>query len=368
MLRFLHMADLHLCSPLSSLPARVAAGVRSRQITALKGLLTAAVDRGAQMILMAGDVFDTPTPAREEARLFFEIVSALPVPVVVAPGNHDFFVKDGVWAREPLPKNLYVFRDGGLCYFDFPALGAAVYGYAFTGERGSAPDLGRATDLPPDRISLLLAHGDLTSPLSPYAPIGAGQLERCGFAYAALGHIHNPQPPCRYGDTTAAYSGFFAGRGFDELGAGRALLVEIEGTRVGVTALSSEADRFELLTVDATGAETGAEITAAVREAVSAACFSVPTAVRVRLVGEVGLSCVAEQSTLAPLAENFLCFEIRDETLPVFDAAYLENDPTLRGAFYRAMLPRLTEAEGEARAVAAQALRMGLAALSGREV
>ena len=50
MLRFLHMADLHLCSPLSALPARVAAGVRSRQMTALKDMLTTAVDRGAHIL------------------------------------------------------------------------------------------------------------------------------------------------------------------------------------------------------------------------------------------------------------------------------------------------------------------------------
>ena len=37
-------------------------------------------------------------------------------------------------------------------------------------------------------------------------------------------------------------------------------------------------------------------------------------------------------------------------------------------AFYRAMLPRLTAADAATREAAARALRMGLAALSGREV
>ena len=41
---------------------------------------------------------------------------------------------------------------------------------------------------------------------------------------------------------------------------------------------------------------------------------------------------------------------------------------TLRGAFYRAILPRLSSADPDTRAIAADALRMGLAALAGKEV
>ncbi len=368
MIRFLHAADLHLCSPMTALAPREAALWRGRQMVALQALLERAVAHGAQLILLAGDVFDTPTPQREEAARFFEILGALPVPTVIAPGNHDFKTEGGVYCREALPENVYVFDSPQLSCIEFPTLGAAVYGYAFTGERCDAPDLGRAGDLLPDRVSLLLAHGDLTSPLSNYAPISPGQLERSGFAYAALGHIHRPVPPRRYGNTVAAYSGFFAGRGFDETGAGQALLVEIEGTHVGVTALESTADRFELLTVDCTGAQTGTEIVERVQATLGTQDYLPHTALRVRLTGEVGLSCLADQAALSALGEGLSLLEIRDETVPVFDSGYLEKDPTLRGAFYRAMLPRLTAVDAATREAAARALRMGLAALSGREV
>lgn len=368
MIRFLHAADLHLCSPMAALSPRRATLGRQRQLTALQTLLQEAVARGAQLILLAGDVFDTPTPPKEEAARFFEILGALPVPTVIAPGNHDFRTEGGVYRREALPENVYVFETPQLACIDFPALGLAVYGYAFTAEKCGAPELGTAEDLLPNRVSILLAHGDLTAPLSPYAPIGAGQLERSGFVYAALGHIHRPAPPRRYGNTTAAYSGFFAGRGFDETGAGQALLVEINGTHVGITALESTADRFELLTVDCTGAQAGTEITERVREALCAQDLLPNTSLRVRLTGEVGLSCLADQTALLAAGEKFLLFETRDETVPIFDSGYLEKDPTLRGAFYRAMLPRLAAADAATRATAARALRMGLAALSGREV
>lgn len=367
MLRFLHAADLHLCSPLAVLTPQDAAGCRERQMAAVQTMFSDAVQRGAQMILLAGDVFDSPVADVGTVTRFFDVLGALPVPVVIAPGNHDYMTENGVY-KKPLPSNVYVFDAPQLACFDFPTLGVAIYGYAFTSERRDAPELGTSADLLPHRTSILLAHGDLTSPLSPYAPIGAGQLERSGFVYAALGHIHKPPTPRRFGNTFAAYSGFFAGRGFDELGAGSALLVEIDGSHVNVTPMESTADRFELLTVDCTGAQESEEVPERVRKHLLEQAYLPHTSLRVRLTGEVGLSCQPDRRALMALGEEFALFEVRDETVPLLDSGYLEKDPTLRGAFYRAMLPRLSDADPETRTVAAKALRLGLAALSGREV
>ena len=60
--------------------------------------------------------------------------------------------------------------------------------------------------------------------------------------------------------------------------------------------------------------------------------------------------------------------ELIDHTTPTYDAATLDKDPTVRGEFYRYLLPRLTEGTPEERATAARALRMGLAALSGNDI
>ena len=174
MLRFLHAADLHLCSPLAAFSAEQAARRRGRQLDALKRLFDTAVSRGAQMILLAGDVFDSCHPDENGAARFFGICAELPVPVIVAPGNHDRYCEGGVWQRAMGAKNVYIFDNEALGCFDFPTLGAAVYGYAFRGETMAAPYLGSAADLRADRTAVLLAHADLLSPLSSYAPISAG--------------------------------------------------------------------------------------------------------------------------------------------------------------------------------------------------
>ena len=231
-----------------------------------------------------------------------------------------------------------------------------------------APVLGTAAQLLPDRTPILLAHGDLTSPLSPYAPISGAQLERAGFAYAALGHIHKPLPQRRFGRTVAAYSGFFAGRGFDEAGCGGGLLVTVDGDRVETEPLRSSARCFEVAELDCTGALSGEEIRTRLQNLLTSTRYAAENALRVRLVGDVGIACRAEPAALIALGRDLALFELRDETVPIYDGGFLEKDPTLRGAFYRALLPRLTAEDAEERSLAAEALRLGLAALSGREV
>ncbi len=368
MFSFLHLGDLHLDSPFATFSAAQAATRRARQYEALEVLLRAGVDRGAQMVLIAGDAFDNLTSRAEAVARFFGILGALPVPVVIAPGNHDYYIQGGFWDAPARPKNVSVFTSPTLSAFDFPAWGVTVYGYAFVGEGADAVDIGHAQNLRKDRVNLLLAHADLTSPLSAYAPLCAAQLEQSGYAYAALGHIHKPMPVKKYGATTAAYSGFFAGRGFDELGAGQARLVEIEGETVREYVLKSEADTFERRVLDCTGASNGEEIRRAVSAYLQTERFPTRTALRLVLEGDVGVNCCADTAQLAVLGTELALFEVQDRTLPLYDAAYLEKAPTVQGAFYRALLPRLQSKDAEERALAGEALRLGLCALAGREV
>lgn len=368
MLRLLHAGDLHLDSPMAAFSKAAAAARRERQFAAFEALLSDGIARGAELVLLAGDCFDSPTPSPEAIARFFGILGALPVPVVIAPGNHDYYTPQGLWASARCPQNVHVFSSRKLCYFDFPTLGATVYGFAFEGESADGPDIGRAEALPKNRISVLLAHTDITSPLSPYAPISQGQLEQSGYTYAALGHIHKPMPARSFGNTLVAYSGFFAGRGFDELGVGQARLVEIDAKGARESVIDSTADTFERRVLNCTGAENGEDIRRAVQDFLRREALPANTALRLCLEGDVGLDCHVDKAALEPLGDSLALFEVADHTMPLYDAAYLEKAVTLQGAYYRTLLPQLQSEDAGVRAVAAEALRLGLSALSGREV
>jgi exonuclease SbcD len=84
--KFLHTSDWHV--------GRTVRGVSrlAEQENALQQVLTHAHEQAVDCLLVAGDVFDTSTPAPESERIvygFFQELRGLGVPAVVIAGNHD---------------------------------------------------------------------------------------------------------------------------------------------------------------------------------------------------------------------------------------------------------------------------------------
>lgn len=368
MLKLLHLGDLHLCSAFSAFSPRVAARRRAGQFEALEKTVKKGARMGAQMLLLAGDCFDHTKPDADAVRRFFSLLAEVALPTLIVPGNHDYYREGGFWDSVPLPSNVHLFRESELSHVYFGELDTVVYGYAFTDEAHEAPRLPRRDELPLAGTSILLAHADLLTPLSDYAPIASGALAASGLSFAALGHVHNPPAPRRFGETVVAYSGFLTGRGFDETGKGNANFVEIDGARVKITPFEVEGDRFEIRTLDCTGAASGEELRLHVADFLKREALPEGTALRLVLSGEVDDTCTPDVAALSRLGEGLALFELRDDTLPILDAAFLEKDRGLRGAFYRAMRKRLESENEQERAVAAEALRLGFAALRGREI
>ena len=69
-------------------------------------------------------------------------------------------------------------------------------------------------------------------------------------------------------------------------------------------------------------------------------------------------------------AEEFGLFslDIRDKTSPTYDSSRFMTDMTVRGAFYRVLAPMLEGEDEEQRQIAADALRVGFAALDGSDI
>ena len=92
-----------------------------------------------------------------------------------------------------------------------------------------------------------------------------------------------------------------------------------------------------------------------------------------KTLARIDLCGAVAPGTRLPLgarAEEFgiYALDVRDRTSPTWEAEYLERDMSAKGKLYRILLPRLTEGTPEERACAAAALRVGLAALDGRDI
>ena len=111
MLHILHAADLHLDAPFAALSPDQARQRRQEQRQLLSRLADLAIDRGADLVLLAGDLLDHRQTYRETAQALADQLGRIPAPVAIAPGNHDFYALSSLYAAPIWPRNVIIFRD-----------------------------------------------------------------------------------------------------------------------------------------------------------------------------------------------------------------------------------------------------------------
>ena len=135
MIKLIHGADLHLDSPFSGLTPEQAAARRQEQRELLDRLAGLARERGADLLLLSGDLLDSSRTYRETAQALARSLGSLPCPVFLAPGNHDFYGPRSLYAALDWPENVHIFTSGEVRRVEIPGLDCVVYGRAFLGPR-----------------------------------------------------------------------------------------------------------------------------------------------------------------------------------------------------------------------------------------
>ena len=369
-MKFLHTGDLHLDASFSSMGEANAEARRERQREVLKKIFKKSREESCHMILIAGDLFDSSFVSEATRTLFFRLVEESGIPVIVSAGNHDPLTKGSVYARRDAPENLYIFSSNELQKFDFPELDTEVFGYAFTSPVISESPLASAES--PERstsVRLLCAHGEFGAAISRYSPITASDVDKFGFDYAAMGHIHLRSECVTEGGTPVVYCGFAEGRSFDEEGEGGVYIVEtVDGATSYEWHKLSEV-MYVREEIDISGIADRGELVSMLLAVTSKDRYKEGTHMRLTLVGASDPEELYELDAMSESVKGtLLSLDIRNETVPAPSVEYLERDTTLRGELYRSLLPRLTSASAEERRIAVKALRIGLAAIDGRSV
>ena len=97
-LRLLHSADWQIGKPY----ARVSdpdkrARLRQVRLEAIDRIGNHVKQQAAQVVVVAGDLFDSPTPSSSDVSAVCAAIGAIPCPVLVIPGNHDHGAPGTVW-------------------------------------------------------------------------------------------------------------------------------------------------------------------------------------------------------------------------------------------------------------------------------
>ncbi len=371
MIKIFHTADIHLDSPFGRMTHSERVAARRHQREIFEKMMRYVKENAFDLLLISGDLFDTTNPSPETEECVIKAFSALECPVVISPGNHDPYLRTPIYFKQKLPENVYVFSSEEIQVFEFEELGLWVSGYAFTASNTYEKDPLEGFQRPAlDGVGILCAHAELDVPLSRSAPLLRKDIAECGFAYAALGHIHNFDRIIYEGDSVIAYSGCPEGRAFDEQELGGAMSVIIEDGRVKSAERIIFAERRYLCrTLDISGISDDTSLLERVREYIRTEGFDENTALRLTLTGEVDMSFTPDKSFLrGGISKELMLVEIEDETFPRIDVAELERDPTLRGAVYKKLRAELESSDPKVRKIAAQALKVALYAIDRRDI
>ena len=357
MLHILHAADLHLDAPFAALTAEQARQRRTEQRLLLDKLADTAIERGADLVTLAGDLLDSAQTYRETAQALAAALGRIPAPVVISPGNHDFYGPGSLYTAPIWPKNVLIFREGNMQSVDLPNM--TLYGCAFTRPFRDGSPLAGFHAPETGKPSVMVLHGDVEG-TGRYGSIPRSDIAQSGLTYLALGHIHACSGLQKEGDTYWAYPGCTEGRGFDELGDKGALWVTIDDDHT-VTAelLPLCRRRYEIMECDLTGKGPAQAVTTALSQG------SREDVCRLILTGEAeGI----DLSALAQVAASYRwAVTLRDHTRIPQNLWSRESEDSLTGLFLRDMRRRIAAAEGEERATLEKAVRFGLTALENGE-
>ena len=370
----LHLGDLHLDSPFSSMSSEA----QSRANTELRDVFSRAMrfaaHEKADIVLLAGDLFDREYYSPATVALLVSEMRSLPdCRFVISPGNHDPLTPHSPYKSLSFPPNCHIFDKKEVSVFSFPEINTDVYGYAFQAPEYTGNPLSGFKVSRPERFNLLCAHTELGAvAFSTYAPISNDSLLISGIDYAALGHIHTSESILRAkradGECFAAYSGCIAGRDYSEHGEKGGILVKLsvcDGKKlIRPQRITFCPWVYRDLTVDVSGARNSDELTERLLSAIPKERQELRLRARVRIRGRVpedAVNLTFLRNQLSALGD----IKLIDETLREESFDQLKNDYTLKGAFYRALSEQLASDDPTVARRARLALKMGLHALEG---
>ena len=366
-MRLALIADVHLDASFSW--AGPAVGRRLRQ--AVRDALRRATERAADLkvdaFLIAGDLFEDDRYAPDTPEFLRGLFAELaPIPVLLAPGNHDFAGRTSPYRTIQWSPNVHVFAERELSPHRL-ADGLAIWAAGHDRPADTPGFFDRGFRVNGSGVHLALFHGAERGSLflqeegkQLHAPFDEAQVAEAGFVYAFVGHYHRPR------DTTVlSYPGNLERLAFGETGERGLVLAEVR--QDGQVAIRREVlakTAMHDVSVDATGCQTVDAICERVRAALEALPGSEGVRVaRLALSGDIPEDLDVREADLLAIPTDLDALTTRPLQLhAAYDVDRIAKEVTVRGSFVRLVreAPDLDNAEREF------VLRAGLRALAGR--
>ncbi|RMD98139.1 MAG: hypothetical protein D6814_08170, partial [Calditrichaeota bacterium] len=235
-MKILHFSDLHLDTPFASsyMPVKLAQGCRLRLRRTLLKLLDLAVEYEVDAVTIAGDLFEGNQVSRDTIRFLMDSFAQIaPIPVLIAPGNHDYYSPVSPYARLDWPGNVFIFSSNQLQPFHLTGE-IVVWGMAHTQPNQTDNPLQGFHASQEGKRHIVLMHASETEFRSEahaqYAPFQTRDIVAAGLDFALLGHYHGARL-LTLEKTVGAYPGSPQPLNFGEQGDHGAILLNLQNNQ-----------------------------------------------------------------------------------------------------------------------------------------
>lgn len=234
-MKFIHFADAHLDSPfrgLSFLPSKEFNKIHNAANQSLEKIVDLAVEKQVDLVLIAGDTFDS-SKASPNSQLFFakEIkkLTDAKIQVVMIFGNHDHMNEgDLLIEKSPYFKLLGTNENIEKASFETKAgFKYDVVGFSYLNNH-IEEDMIKNFPIKSSNFTFGLMHAQekSSSGKNVYAPYTSQEIKNLNYDYFALGHIHKRQIISEH--PLVVYPGNIQGRHINELGEKGCYLGEVD--------------------------------------------------------------------------------------------------------------------------------------------
>ena len=232
MFKFIHVADIHLDSPLQGLERYEGAPVeeiRGATRKAFISLVNLALEEKVSFVIIAGDMYDGDWKDYNTGLFLLNQLSRLTskeIPVFIVQGNHDAESKMTRDLKLPIRINMFPSKYPGT--FLIEDLGVAIHGQSFTNP-AVTEDLASSFPLrSPGFFNIGVLHTSVNGREGHenYAPCKIGTLKSKGYDYWALGHVHTRE--VLSDDPWIVFSGNIQGRHIKETGHKGCTIVKVD--------------------------------------------------------------------------------------------------------------------------------------------
>ena len=236
-MRFIHTSDWHIGKIFNAVDSRALVLLQKARLDAVDRIGKLAMAENARIVLVAGDIYDKPNPDVKTLADPLEVMRRFAaVAWHLIPGNHDPDLPNGLWDRVHaigLPDNVRIHRKATPIGLDDHTwlLPSPLH------QKHRHDDLTAwmdAAQTPEGCRRIGLAHGSIAdfgeSTTTPNL-IAPDRAKRAGLAYLALGDWHGTKAIT----ADSWYAGTPEPDGFDQIGSGQALLVDLDTSGPEVT-------------------------------------------------------------------------------------------------------------------------------------